>query len=183
MDRAQKHQEVDTLQASFAKAELVLCADYRGLTVEQVTNLRKSLRTAGASARVVKNKLAKIAVKREDAFKTEAERFLQVFHGPTMVVFSDVDPIAPTKALTEFAKKNAKLEIKGAWVDGRFVDPAGVEALSKMPGKQELLGQLLSLFNAPATRLVGLLQAPAAQVVRLLEAQRKNLEEKGGSAA
>lgn len=180
MERAQKHQEVDNLAARLAKSQLALCADYRGLTVGQITTLRKNLREAGATARVVKNKLAKIAAKRE-AGMGESDKFLELFHGPSFVVFAENDPVAPTKVLAEFVKTNKALQIKGAWVDGQFVDVAGVEALAKMPGKQELLSQLLSLFNAPATRLVGLLAAPASQLVRVLEGHRKNLEEKSGS--
>lgn len=179
MDRAQKQIEIEALSKQLSKSALALCADYRGLTVGQVTVLRRNLRNAGATARVVKNKLAKRSV--DAALKgADKEIFLNVFKGPSFVVFSDTDPVAPTKVLTEFAKQNEKFEIKGAWVDGKFLDRANVEVLSKMPGKQELLAQLLSLINAPATRLVGLLQAPGSQMVRLLEAQRKKLE---GSAS
>jgi large subunit ribosomal protein L10 len=175
MDRAQKQVEIDNLSQRFAKAQLALCADYRGITVGEVTVLRRNLRKAGATARVVKNKLAKRSV---DATLSGSDKstFLDVFKGPTFVVISDSDPVGPAKVIAEFAKQNSKFTIKGAWVDGGFLDAARVEALSKMPGKQELLAQLLSLINTPATRLVGLLQAPGAQVVRLLEAQRKKIE-------
>lgn len=179
MDRIQKQEEIENVSQRLARAQLALCADYRGLTVSQVTTLRRNLKNAGATARVVKNKLARRSAE-ASINGADKEQFLEVFKGPSFVVFADIDPVAPAKVLAEFAKTNNKFSIKGAWVDGKFLDVSQVEALSKMPGKQELLAQLLSLINAPATRLVGLLQAPGSQMVRLLEAQRKNLE---GAAA
>lgn len=175
MDRAQKHTEIEALSKRLAGSALALCADYRGLTVGQVTTLRRNLKNVGASAQVVKNKLAKRSV---DAALTGADKdaFLAVFKGPSFVVFADTDPVAPTKVLADFAKTNSKFEIKGAWVDGKFLDLSQVEALSKMPGKKELLAMLLSLINTPATRLVGLLQAPGSQMVRVIDAQRQKLE-------
>ena len=121
MDRVQKQAEIEGLAKLIAGAQLALCADYRGLTVGQVTILRRNLRNAGATARVVKNKLAKRSV---DAALTGAdkENFLQVFKGPSFVVVAETDPVAPTKVLTEFAKTNKQFEIKGAWVDGKFLD-------------------------------------------------------------
>lgn len=182
MNKAEKNEEVKFLTDRFKTAQLALCADYRGLTVSKVTTLRKNLRGVGASARVVKNKLAKLAVSNDFGAGSETDKFLGLFKGPSFVVFSDVDPVAPAKVLADFVKGNNQLQIKGAWVDGRCLDLAGVEALAKMPGKKELLAQLLSLINAPATQLVGLLAAPASQVVRVIDAQRKKLEE-GGAAA
>lgn len=179
MDRAQKQTEIENLSQRISKAQLALCADYRGLTVGQITTLRRNLKGAGASAQVVKNKLARRSVDKA-LTGSEKELFLNVFKGPSFVVFADSDPVAPTKVLADFAKQNEKFEIKGAWVDGKLLDLEKVQMLSKMPGKQELLAQLLSLINTPATRLVGLLQAPGSQMVRLLEAQRKKLE---GSAS
>ena len=179
MERAEKKTMIEGLSQQFSKAQIALCADYRGLTVGQVTILRRNLRGVGATACVVKNKLAKRSV---DASITGGDKdaFNKVFKGPSFLVFSDIDPIAPAKVIAEFAKLNDKLSIKGAWVDGKFLDAANVVALSKMPGKQELLAQLLSLMNAPATRLVGLLAAPAGQVVRVLDAQRQKLEGSAG---
>lgn len=179
MDRAQKQTEIQGLVKHFTKAQIALCADYRGLTVGQVTTLRRNLRNVGAVSRVVKNKLAKRSVD-ESITGADKEAFSKVFKGPSFVVFSDVDPIAPAKVIADFIKTTDKFSIKGAWVDGKFLDAANVEALSKMPGKQELLGQLLSLINAPATRLVGLLAAPAGQVVRVLDAQRQKIEGSNG---
>jgi large subunit ribosomal protein L10 len=175
MERAEKQIEIDGLASRFSKAQIALCADYRGLTVAQVTTLRRNLRGVGAVARVVKNKLAKRSVD-STISGADKELFLKVFKGPSFVVFSDVDPVAPAKVIADFAKLNEKFSVKGAWVDGKFLDAAHVEQLSKMPGKKELLAQLLSLINTPATRMVGLLAAPAGQVVRVIDAQRKKIE-------
>lgn len=180
MERAEKQKEVDFINEALGRAEIALCADYRGLTVAQVTTLRRELHQAGAKARVVKNTLSRLAVK--EAFKSaeqaELERFLKIFEGPTMIVFSDTDPVSPSKVLAKFAKANDKLQIKGAWLEGAFVDSSGVGSLADMPGKEELLAKLLNLMLAPATQLVRLMQAPATQVARVLEAQRAKLEGK-----
>lgn len=180
MNRQEKHDEVKFLNQSFQKTQIAICADYRGLTVAQVTKLRRELTSAGAKARVVKNTLARLAV--NEVFKAaedaERERFLKIFDGPCFVVFSEKDPVSPSKILAAFAKANEKFTIKGAWLEGAFVDKAGVGQLATMPGKEELLGKLLNLMLAPATQLVRLLQAPGTQLVRVLEAQRAKLEGK-----
>jgi large subunit ribosomal protein L10 len=110
----------------------------------------------------------------------EVEKFLKTLEGPTMVVTCETDAIAPTKVLAKFAKENEKFRVKGCWLDGAYVDAAGVEALSKMPGREETFAMLLSLISAPATRLVRVLSEPGAQVVRSIEAYRKKL---GGDSA
>lgn len=181
MERAEKAVEVEFINKALSKAEIALCVDFRGLTVLQATSLRRQLHEAGAEARVVKNTLSRLAVK--EAFKAaeqaELERFLKIFEGPTMLVYSDKDPVSPSKVLAKFAKTNDKLQIKGAWLEGAFVDVNGVGDLSNMPGKEELLAKLLNLMLAPATYLVRLMQAPGTQIVRVLEAQRAKLEEEG----
>jgi large subunit ribosomal protein L10 len=186
MNRSEKQQEVDFLSTCFTKAQTALCADYRGLSVAQITALRTELRKNGCSGRVVKNTLAKISVKKalasaggsaaQDAAALEA--FVKIFEGPSFLVFSESDPVAPAKVLVKFAKDNEKLKLKGGWLDGSFMEPASVDALSKMPGREQTLAMLLSLLNTPATQLVRVLQAPGAQLARAIEAHRKNLEQK-----
>lgn len=180
MNRAEKDLEIERLRESFAKSQIALCADYRGLSVMQMTELRSSLKGVGSYGKVVKNTLTKIAVEkvyREEAESDEVDRFLGVLDGPNLVVFSDDDPVSPAKVITDFAKKNQALEIKGGWLDGAFVDVEGVKALSSMPSREELLAKLLNLMNAPATQLLRLMNAPAGQVVQVLEAHRSNLEQ------
>ncbi len=178
MERAGKAEVVDFVNKALGKAEIALCVDFRGLNVLQVTNLRRELNQVGATARVVKNTLSRLAIKEafKEAEQAELERFIKIFEGPSMIVYSDKDPVTPSKVLAKFAKTNNKLQIKGAWLEGAFVDANGVGDLSNMPGKEELLSKLLNLMLAPATQLVRLMQAPATQTVRVLEAQRVKLE-------
>lgn len=180
MDRVEKQQEIELLDGLFAKSQITICADYRGLTVAQVTELRKNLRKNDCFGKVVKNTLAKISIERsfKEAKAAELEKFSNLLEGPSLMVFSYSDPVAPSKILSEFAKSNDKLKIKGGWLDGSFVDAPGVDMLAKLPGKQETLGKLLGLLAAPATQLVRLLQAPSTQIVRVIDAHRENLEKK-----
>lgn len=184
MEKAEKQVELDTLVANFTKAQVAVCADYRGLTVAQITNLRRELKKVGSTGRVVKNTLARLAVNRVNdgsgATQEEIERFLTTIVGPTLVVTCDSDAIAPTKVLVKFAKENEKFRVKGCWLDGAYVDAAGVQSLAMMPGRDETFAMLLSLISAPATRLVRVISEPGAQVVRSIEAYRKKL---GGESA
>jgi large subunit ribosomal protein L10 len=182
MDKAEKQVELESIVASFSKAQVAVCADYRGLTVAQVTKLRSELKKAGCEARVVKNTLARIAVNKVavDGKQDEVAKFLGTIVGPTLVVTNAADAIAPTKVLVKFAKENDKFRVKGCWLDGAYVDAAGVDSLSKMPGREETFAMLLSLISAPATRLARVLSEPGAQVVRSIEAYRKKL---GGESA
>jgi large subunit ribosomal protein L10 len=187
MDRADKQAELDVLIGQFSKAQVTVCADYRGLTVAKITDLRRELRNTGCEARVVRNTLARLAVSKtagSDAKQDELSKFLETIVGPTLVVTCDKDPIAPTKVLAKFAKGNAdKFRVKGCWLDGAYVDAAGVDSLSKMPGREETFAMLLALINEPATRLVRLLSEPSAQVVRSIEAYRKKLGGEDSAAA
>lgn len=184
MDKADKEVALSALVGSFTKAQIAVCADPRGLTVAKITELRRELRKVGASGKVVRNTLARIAVKQVEGGKgsreQEIEKFLGTIVGPTLVVTSDSDPIGPTKVLVKFAKANDKFRVKGCWLDGAYVDAAGVDSLSNMPGREETFAMLLSLISAPATRLVRLLSEPGAQVARVVEANRKKL---GGDSA
>jgi large subunit ribosomal protein L10 len=180
MDRAEKKAEIESLNDHMSRSQIAICADARGLTVAEVTELRKNLRKAGSFAKVVKNTLARLAVDKAyaSAEAAELEKFKKLLEGPSMMVFSYKDPVAPSKALTDFAKTHDKLKVKGGFIDGECVDESGVKTLSNMPGKEELLGKLLALINAPATQLVRLMQAPGTQMVRVLDAQREKIEKK-----
>lgn len=179
MDRATKELELGSLVTDLSSATVAVCADYRGLTVAKITKLRRDLHEAGCQAKVVRNTLARLAVKKVEGDRgskqSEVEQFLGTIEGPTFVVTSKSDPIAPTKVLAKFAKENDKFRVKGCWLDGAYVDAAGVDSLSKMPGREQMFAMLLSLISAPATRLVRVLSEPGAQVVRSIEAYRKKL--------
>jgi large subunit ribosomal protein L10 len=184
MERSEKVAELGLLAETFTRSQVAVCADYRGLTVAKMTDLRRELRKAGSEARVVRNTLARLAVSKvtgeQGASQSEVERFLSTIVGPTLVVTCDQDPIAPTKVLAKFAKENEKFRVKGCWLDGAFVDPAGVTSLSMMPGREETFAMLLRLMLEPATRMVRVLSEPSAQLVRAIEAYRKKL---GGESA
>lgn len=184
MERAQKESDLAELVDNFTRAQVAVCADYRGLTVSKITQLRRELRNVGAQGKVVRNTLARLAVKQvvgESANSTEVDRFLKTMEGPTLVVVSFNDPITPAKVLAKFAKENLeKFRVKGCWLDGAYVDPAGVDALSLMPGRDETFAMLLRLMQEPATRVARLLNEPGSQLVRVIEAQRKKL---GGESA
>jgi large subunit ribosomal protein L10 len=182
MEKAEKQVELDTLISNFKSAQVAVCADYRGLTVAKVTELRRELKNAGCRARVVKNTLARLAVSKvqSDGKQDDVSKFLETIIGPTLVVTSEADVIAPTKVLAKFAKANDKFRVKGAWLDGAYVDADGVDSLSKMPGRDETFAMLLSLISEPATRLARVISEPGAQVVRSIEAYRKKL---GGESA
>ena len=181
MDRAEKQAEIDFLSDCFSKAQVALCADYKGLTVAEVTELRRELHKTGCVGRVVKNTLAKISVQKvfSQANQNEVNKFLALLEGPSLVVVNFDNPVAPAKVLTSFIKAKKKMTLKGGLLDGNFVDAKGVNALSEMPGKEQILAKLLGLLAAPATQLVRLLQTPASQLARVIDGHRANLEKKG----
>ena len=179
--RSEKDTELNVLGDWFKSTQVAVCVDYRGLTVADVTTLRKDLRKSGSLARVSKNTLIKLAAEKayKDSNPEELKKFIALFEGMSMLVFSKKDPVSPARVLADFAKKNDKIKLRGAFLDGAFVTEAGVKELATMPSKEEAQGKLLGLLAAPATKLVQMLQAPASALVRVLEARRKQLEEKG----
>lgn len=180
MNKAQKKEEIDFMSSCFSKAQIALCANYQGLTVGQITKLRRDLHNSGSGAKVLKNTLARISAKQtfKDASSIELDKFIKAFDGPSLFIWSFEDAVAPTKILADFLKENEKLRIKGAWLEGAFVDENAVKDLAKLPGKKELVAKLLALMTAPATQLVRLINTPSTQVVRVIDEQRKKLEGK-----
>src|SRR5215510_2045709 len=150
--RADKQAELDRLEAAFKGADSAILVDYRGMNVPQVTELRRQLRTAKASYRVVKNTLAKRALK-----GTSFEPLEKHFEGTTAVAYTATDPVALAKTLTTFAKTAPTLQIKAAVVQGRAIKPAEVTDLAALPGKAELYAKLLGTLQAPLVQLVSVL--------------------------
>lgn len=138
-----KQQEVDAIAVKLRESSSTIVADYRGLNVAQVTELRKQLREAGVEFQVLKNSLVSRA-----AASAELSELDSVLTGPTAVAFS-ADAIAPAKILSDFAKKNDALKIKAGVVEGRVVDAAQVKALADLPSREGLLSMLLSVLQAP----------------------------------
>lgn len=164
MERAQKVEAVEAYKGMFAGAGSVVVTHYSGLTVADMTSLRARLREQGGQLTVVKNRLAKIALK-----GSSAEGASDMFTGPVAVAYAE-DPVAAPKAAAEFAKSNEKLVLLGGWMDETVLDEAQVKALATLPSLDELRGKLVGLIQAPASKVARVVQAPAGQLARVLQA-------------
>ena len=151
--RPEKKAAVESLVGKLKSAKSVFLTDYSGLSVEAITDLRRSLRNAEVEYLVSKNTLTRIAAK--DVGVDEIVPHLQ---GPTALAFGMGDPAAPAKVITEFLKKNEKPQIKSFVFEGKFFEGDKAEAIAKMPGRNQILGQLASTLAAPITGLAGALQ-------------------------
>ena len=170
MDRAEKRELVSTLHEVFENTGVVVVAHYQGLTVAQMSTLRGRMRAAGASLKVAKNRLAKLALQ-----GTDIEHLTGLFTGPTVIAYSS-DPVAAAKAAVDFAKTNDKLVVLGGALGKSQLNADGVKALANLPSLDELRARLLGMINTPATRIAGVLQAPGGQVARVLAAYAKKDE-------
>ena len=164
MSRAKKQDEIEAMKTRFADSNLIVVARNEGLTVAQITALRDELRENGASFKIIKNSLAKIAAK-----GTAYEAMTDMFTGPVGIAYSQ-DPVAAAKVTQKFAKDNEKLVIIGGSMGAQILDQAGVEQLSKLPSLDELRGKIIGVIQAPATKLAGVIQAPAGQLARVVGA-------------
>lgn len=164
MERAQKEAKVAEMHQSFQDAEMMVVAHQSGMTVEESTDLRRQMRAAGATFRVTKNRLARIALK-----GTKFENLDGLFTGPTAVAFSE-DPVAAAKVAVDYAKSNDKLTIIGGGLGEKELDQTGVEALAKLPSLDELRAKIVGMISTPATRIAGVLQAPGGQLARVVSA-------------
>lgn len=164
MDRSQKAETVASLNAVFNEVSVVVVTRNLGLTVAQSTVLRGKIRDAGASYKVAKNRLAKLAIN-----DTDYAVIGEMLTGPTALATS-VDPVAAAKAVVDFAKTNDKLEIVGGAMGSLILNADGIKALASLPSLDELRAKLVGLVQAPATKLAQLSTAPAAKLARVFGA-------------
>jgi large subunit ribosomal protein L10 len=156
---------VKEMHEDIEESNALLLTDYRGLTVTEITTLRRTLRDAGTDFTVVKNTLFTLAAK-----DLVSEDLLPLLVGPTAVAFVHKDAIASAKALVDFARTHKLLEIKGGYVEGKVLDPAQIQALSKIPSREILISQMLGAFQSPIAGFVGTLQGIMSQFVFTLQA-------------
>jgi large subunit ribosomal protein L10 len=156
---------INGLKEVFSSSEDFIFADYRGLTVEQITSLRKALRTKGAQFRVVKNNFARIAF--EQLSTPDVSSYLT---GPTAVTISPRDANEVAKMLFDFTKEAPVLHVKGGLLGESVYDAAQIEAFSKLPGRLELISMLMSVMNGPARNLAAALNDVPARLVRTIKA-------------
>jgi len=164
VDRSQKQQIAAALHQDLADTVCVVVTHQTGLSVEEVNQLRRQMRGAGARYRVTKNRLARRAIE-----GTPFADLAPLFTGPTAIAFSR-DPVAAAKAAVEYANRNTKLTVIGGGLSGQTLDAAAVKALATLPSLDELRSKIIGLLNAPATKLAVLLQTPAGQLARVVAA-------------
>jgi large subunit ribosomal protein L10 len=170
VDRAEKRELVTDLNQAFQNAGSVVVAHYAGITVAQMNDLRSKMRAAGATVKVAKNRLAKIALQ-----GTEAEGMQALFKGQTLIAFS-ADPVTAPKVATDFAKGNEKLIILGGAMGATSLNADGVKALATMPSLDELRARIVGMIMTPATRIAQVVNAPAAQLARVIGAYARKEE-------
>jgi large subunit ribosomal protein L10 len=169
LTKSEKTATLEQLTTALTGVDSAILFDYKGLNVPQVTELRRQVRAAKGQYKVVKNTLAKRALK-----GTDFEPLGEFFQGTTAIAFTGTDPVALAKTLTTFAKTAPQLQIKAAVVQGRTIQAAEVSELATLPGKPELYAKLLFLLNAPMVRLVTVLNAaPQALLNVLTQAEKK----------
>ena len=170
MDRGQKEAVVAELTEIFAEAGVVVVSRYEGMTVAEMQDLRTRMRDAGGSVRVAKNRLAKIALKGH-----AAEGVSETMTGMTVLAYSE-DPTTAARVVQDYAKDNQKLVVLGGAMGENVLDAAGVEAVSKLPSRDELIAQIVQCIGAPASNIAGAIGAPASNIASILSTIEERAE-------
>ena len=177
MDRAAKSEAVTSLGELFKATKVVVVAHYSGLTVAQMQTLRRQMKQAGASVKVAKNRLAKIALEGSDVAS-----IAPLLKGPALIAYSG-DPVAAPKVAVDFAKANERFVILGGAMGKTSLNAEGVKALASLPSLDELRANLVGLIQAPATKIAQVINAPGAQLARVVQAYAAKGGEGGGESA
>ena len=165
MDRAAKRELVASMHDVFKDTGVVVVAHYAGMTVAQMTDLRRRVKEAGGTVKVAKNRLAKLALQ-----DTDAAGIADLFKGPTCVAYSP-DPIAAAKVAVTYSKENEKLVILGGAMGSTVLDSAGVKALAELPSLDELRAKLIGLVQAPMVKIARIVKEPGGQLARVIQAK------------
>ena len=165
--KAFKTEKIDAIKSTIEKAQVAVITEYQGLTVEDITKLRREIQKTGGDYMVTKNTLAKIAVK-----GTEYEALAEKMTGPIALAFGFEDPVSPAKAVVKFIKESKKGAIVGAVLEGKLMTEAETRALAELPSKEELYAKMLGSINSPASGIVGSINAVMAQLTRAMAAVR-----------
>lgn len=166
------------IQDRMERASVVISADYRGLSVAQMTKLRRALRPADVEVKVVKNTIAKMAA-------TQAGRpeLAELLDGPSAIAFGVGDPVAPAKALTDFLRdERLEITVHGGWLDGQVLNATEVQDLAKLPSRDQMLADVMAKLQSPLYNFSGLLQSTIRNFAGLVEARANQLEESGEAA-
>ena len=166
--KEQKNQKIEQIKESFAKAQVAIVSDPTGLSVAEITDLRRKLQKEGADYTVVKNTLAIKAVE-----GTQFESMSELLKGASAVAFGFADQVAPAKVLAQFIKENDKAAFKGGVLDGKLLDVNEVKALATLPSKEELYAKMLGCINSPATGIAGCVNGVMSALVRAMDQVRQ----------
>ena len=177
MPTQEKVETLEEFKSRLDGVKTVLVTEYRGLTVQQLSDLRKQLRGVSAQYKIVKNRLAKLAMTDDGLSKLHPH-----LKGPTGMVLSKEDPVAVAKALHTFARTNQALAIKAGFVEGQVLPPAELKALSELPTKDAIRSQIIGAIEGPLAKLVGLLQGVQRDIAYVLAERGKNAPAEAGEA-
>ena len=162
--KAFKQEKIEAMKENFAKAKVAVVTEYRGMTVEEITKLRRALQKENSDYMVTKNTLAKVAAK-----GTQFEVLEEVLKGPVAIAFGFADEVAPAKVLKKFIKEAKKGQIVAAALDGKLLDAKETAVLADLPSKEELYAKMLGCINSPATGIAGAVNAVMSGLVRAMD--------------